>query len=147
MRRLFWGVGTNEKVEDVRSAGTIGAAFTVVLTLILPEDVNVVFVRMRIVPPGFDFSRGKFASPLIRAEQWLLPDTSGVARARLPPSPERFASGFSQAIVYVTYVEYLEGFEITPYFRERVLGDPVRTRLAPCVAETVNDFEHKEAQE
>lgn len=49
--------------------------------------------------------------------------------------------------MYITYVEYLEGFEITPCFRERVLGDPVRARLAPYVAETVKDFEHMEAQE
>ncbi len=42
--------------------------------------------------------------------------------------------------MYITYVEYLEGFEITSYFREQVLGDPVRARLASYVAETVNDF-------
>ena len=48
-RRLFWGVGTNENVEDVRSAGIIGAAFTVVLTLTFPEGVSVVFVLMRMI--------------------------------------------------------------------------------------------------
>ncbi len=50
-RRLFWGVGTNENVEDVRSAGIIGAAFTVVLTLTFPEGVSVVFVLMRMISP------------------------------------------------------------------------------------------------
>jgi len=44
-------VGSAEKVAEVRSAGSIGAAFTVVLTLIFPEGVSVVFVRMRTVSP------------------------------------------------------------------------------------------------
>jgi hypothetical protein len=52
-RRLFWGVGTNENVEDVRSAGIIGAAFTVVLTLTFPEGVSVVFVLMRMISLRF----------------------------------------------------------------------------------------------
>lgn len=51
VRRLFLRVGSAEKVAEVRSAGSIGAAFTVVLTLTFPEGVNVVFVRMRTVPP------------------------------------------------------------------------------------------------
>jgi hypothetical protein len=53
----------------------------------------------------------------------------------------------SHAVVYIMSVDYLKGFEITPYFRDRVLGDPVRARLAPYIAETVNRFEHMEAQE
>ncbi|MCA1728515.1 MAG: hypothetical protein LC751_03585 [Actinobacteria bacterium] len=51
-RRLFLGVGISEKVEDVLSAGIIGAALTVDLTLTFPDGVNVVFVRMRMVPPN-----------------------------------------------------------------------------------------------
>ena len=51
VRRLFLGVGTTEKVAELRSAGTIGAGLTVVLTFTFPEGVNVVFVRMRMVPP------------------------------------------------------------------------------------------------
>ena len=47
LRRLFLRVGSAEKVAEVRSAGSIGAALTVVLTLTFPEGVNVVFVRMR----------------------------------------------------------------------------------------------------
>lgn len=50
-RRLFLVVGSIEKVDDVRSAGSIGAALTVVFTLTFPDGVSVVFVRMRIVPP------------------------------------------------------------------------------------------------
>jgi hypothetical protein len=53
VRRLFLGVGTTEKVAELRSAGTIGAGLTVVLTLTFPDGVSVVFVRMRIVPPKF----------------------------------------------------------------------------------------------
>lgn len=49
VRRLFLRVGSAEKVAEVRSAGSIGAALTVVLTLTFPEGVNVVFVRMRMV--------------------------------------------------------------------------------------------------
>jgi hypothetical protein len=49
VRRLFLRVGSAEKVAEVRSAGSIGAAFTVVF-LTFPEGVNVVFVRMRTVP-------------------------------------------------------------------------------------------------
>jgi hypothetical protein len=45
-RRLFF-VGTNEKLVEVRTAGIIGAALAVVLTLILPAGVSVVLVRMR----------------------------------------------------------------------------------------------------
>jgi hypothetical protein len=52
VRRLFMCVGSAEKVAEVRSAGSIGAAFTVVLTLTFPEGVNVVFVRMRMVVPS-----------------------------------------------------------------------------------------------
>jgi len=44
-------VGSIEKVDDVRSAGSIGAAFTVVFTLTFPDGVSDVFVRMRMVPP------------------------------------------------------------------------------------------------
>ena len=51
-RRLFLGGGTAEKVAEVRSAGSIGAALTVVFPLTLPDDVRAVFVRMRMVPPG-----------------------------------------------------------------------------------------------
>ena len=51
VRRLFLRVGSAEKVAEVRSAGSIGAAFTVVLTLTFPEGVSVVFVRMRMVSP------------------------------------------------------------------------------------------------
>lgn len=51
VRRLFLRVGSVENVAEVRSAGSIGAAFTVVLTLTFPEGVNVVFVRMRMVTP------------------------------------------------------------------------------------------------
>lgn len=48
LRRLFFGgVGTSEKVEDVRTAGSIGAAFVVVLTLNFPEGVMVVLVLIR----------------------------------------------------------------------------------------------------
>jgi hypothetical protein len=45
-------VGNAEKVAEVRSAGSIGAALTVDLTLTFPEDVKVVFVRMRMVVPS-----------------------------------------------------------------------------------------------
>ena len=58
-----------------------------------------------------------------------------------------FVPALSHAVVYIMSVDYLEGFEITPYFRDRVLGDPVRARLAPYIAETVNSFEYIEAQE
>ena len=51
VRRLLLRVGTTEKVDDVRSAGSIGAALVVVLTLTFPVGVNVVFVLMRMVPP------------------------------------------------------------------------------------------------
>ena len=51
VRRLFFRVGSAEKVAEVRSAGSIGAAFTVVLTLTFPEGVSAVFVRMRMVSP------------------------------------------------------------------------------------------------
>jgi len=44
-------VGSAEKDDEVRSAGSIGAAFTVVLNLTFPEGVNVVFVLMRMFPP------------------------------------------------------------------------------------------------
>src|SRR5215203_853202 len=47
VRRLFLRVGGNEKLADVRSAGSIGATLVVVLTLTLPVGVSVVFVRMR----------------------------------------------------------------------------------------------------
>ena len=56
VRRLLLGVGTTEKVAELRSAGSIGAGLTVVLTLTFPEGVIVVFVRMRIVPPKFGWS-------------------------------------------------------------------------------------------
>jgi hypothetical protein len=50
-RRLFFGaLGTSEKVDEVRIAGSIGAAFVVILTLTLPEGVMVVLVLMRIFP-------------------------------------------------------------------------------------------------
>ena len=42
-------------MDDVRSAGIIGAALTVVLTLTLPDGVSDVFVLMRIVPPKICF--------------------------------------------------------------------------------------------
>src|SRR5918997_3280332 len=51
-RRLFFVVGSTEKVDDVRSGGSIGAALTVVLTFTLPDGVSDVFVRMRMVPPS-----------------------------------------------------------------------------------------------
>ena len=47
VRRRFLGVEASEKLVDVRTAGSIGAALAVVLTLTLPAGVNVVFVRMR----------------------------------------------------------------------------------------------------
>lgn len=47
VRRLFLGVGTTEKLADVRSAGIIGATLVVVLTLTLPAGVSVALVRMR----------------------------------------------------------------------------------------------------
>ena len=50
VRRLLLRVGTTEKVDDVRRAGSIGAALVVVLTLTFPVGVNVVFVLMRMVP-------------------------------------------------------------------------------------------------
>lgn len=43
-------------------------------------------------------------------------------------------------------MEYLEGFEITPYFEDRVLGDPVRRRLVEHIPQTVSDFEYREVQ-
>jgi len=51
VRRLFLRVGTAEKVVEARSAGSIGAAFMVVLTLTLPDGVSVVLVQMRMIPP------------------------------------------------------------------------------------------------
>jgi len=51
VRRFLLRVGTTEKVDDVRSAGSIGAVLVVVLTLTFPVGVNVVFVLMRMVPP------------------------------------------------------------------------------------------------
>ena len=48
-------MGSTEKVDDVRSAGIIGAALTVVLTLTLPDGVSDVFVLMRIVSPKIRF--------------------------------------------------------------------------------------------
>jgi hypothetical protein len=44
-------VGTIENVDELLRAGSIGAGLTVVLTFTFPDGVNVVFVRMRIVPP------------------------------------------------------------------------------------------------
>jgi len=44
-------VGTSEKVDELLRAGSIGAGLMVVLTLTFPDGVNVVFVRMRMVPP------------------------------------------------------------------------------------------------
>ena len=52
--------GTKEKVEDVWSAGSIGAAFVVVLTLTLPDGIIVVFVLMRITFPAFVCSIKEF---------------------------------------------------------------------------------------
>ena len=50
-RRLFFAVGSTEKVDDVRSAGSIGAGLTVVCTFTFPDGVSDVLVRMRMVPP------------------------------------------------------------------------------------------------
>ena len=47
-RRLL-RVGTAEKVVEVRSVGSIGAALTVVLIFIFPDGVIVVPVHMRIL--------------------------------------------------------------------------------------------------
>jgi hypothetical protein len=44
-------VGSTEKVDEVRSGGSIGAALTVVLTFTFPDGVSEVFVRMCMVPP------------------------------------------------------------------------------------------------
>lgn len=44
-------VGTSEKVDELLRAGSIGAGLMVVLTLTFPDGVNVVLVRMRMVPP------------------------------------------------------------------------------------------------
>ena len=44
-------VGSTEKVDEVRSAGSIGVALTVVFTFTFPDGVSEVFVRMRMVPP------------------------------------------------------------------------------------------------
>ena len=44
-------VGTIENVDELLRAGSIGAGLTVVLTFTFPDGVNVVFVRMRMVPP------------------------------------------------------------------------------------------------
>ncbi len=52
-RRLLLGApGTSEKVDEVRIAGNIGAAFVVVLTFTFPEGVIVVLVliRMALLP-------------------------------------------------------------------------------------------------
>jgi hypothetical protein len=43
-------VGTIENVDELLRAGSIGAGLTVVLTFTFPDGVNVVFVRMRMVP-------------------------------------------------------------------------------------------------
>lgn len=43
--------GSTEKVDDVRSAGSIGATLTVVFTFTFPDGVSEVFVRTRMVPP------------------------------------------------------------------------------------------------
>ena len=51
-RLLFLRVGTIEKVADVRSAGSIGAALVVVLILTFPAGVSVVLVRMRMFTPS-----------------------------------------------------------------------------------------------
>ena len=51
VRRFFVVVGTIEKVDELLRAGNIGAGLTVVLTLTFPDGVNVVLVRMRMVPP------------------------------------------------------------------------------------------------
>jgi hypothetical protein len=53
VRRLFVVVGTIEKVDELLRAGSIGAGLTVVLTLTFPDGVNVVLVRMRMIPPNF----------------------------------------------------------------------------------------------
>jgi hypothetical protein len=47
-------VGTSEKVDELLRAGSIGAGLTVVLTFTFPDGVNVVFVRMRMVPPSVE---------------------------------------------------------------------------------------------
>ena len=44
-------VGTIENVDELLRAGSIGAGLTVVLTFTFPDGVNVVFVRMRMLPP------------------------------------------------------------------------------------------------
>ncbi len=50
VRRLLLRIGTAEKFVDVRSLGSMGATLTVDLVLTVPALVNVVFVRMRMVP-------------------------------------------------------------------------------------------------
>jgi len=57
VRRPFlraWTVGTSEKVDDVRIAGSIGATLLVALALILLTGVSVVRLRIRTgVSPQF----------------------------------------------------------------------------------------------
>ncbi len=43
-------------------------------------------------------------------------------------------------------MEHLEGFDIAPYFEDRVLGDPIRARLVPYIPHTINNPEHTEVQ-
>jgi hypothetical protein len=64
VRRLFLGVGSAEKVAEVRSAGSPGAALTVVFTRTFPEGVSVVFVRIRMVSPNVGFLRARFYQPV-----------------------------------------------------------------------------------
>ena len=56
-------MGSAEKVAEVRSAGSIGAALTVDLTLTLPDGVSVVLVRIRMVPPSIELLRNTSSLP------------------------------------------------------------------------------------
>lgn len=54
--------------------------------------------------------------PLDKYLEEVQKENTGVAREHAY-RPALKGSGLSQPIVYVAYVEYLDGFEIVPYFR------------------------------
>jgi len=69
--------GASEKVDEVRIAGSIGAAFVVVLTFTFPEGVMVVLVLIRIFPPRQTVSLfGESINHSILATRRPLADTS-----------------------------------------------------------------------
>ena len=80
-------VGSTEKVDDVRSAGSIGAVPTVVFTLTFPDGVSDVFVRMRTVPPKI----GLHCTVILPKASWFKAATLTTVHARYPLPRELYS--------------------------------------------------------